>query len=160
MPAPDYETIYAIEDTIEPEVCSVLETATGLASSAVLRWLSGGDAQATPRLEVELRVGSPAGIKHKDSDGLLRHAAWNCDLIVRIITHRDRDTSSTHYTLLKQVRAAIEGWQADYTSVDLPYHAIKRMVVNATTNSIEGRETITEIGYETVVQVRDDAWPV
>ena len=160
MPAPDYETIYAIEDTIEPEVCSVLETATGLASSAVLRWLSDEDAQATPRLEVELRVGSPAGIKHKDADGFLRHAAWNCDLVVRIITHRDRDTSATHYTLIKQARAAIEGWQSDYTSLDLPYHAIKRMVWSSTTNSIDNRETITELGFDTAIQVRDDAWPV
>lgn len=160
MAAPDYETLYDLENTIEPEIASVLETATGLASSAVLRWLSGGDATTNPRLELELRLGEPAGIKHKDAAGLLRHAAWNAELVVRVITDHDDDTAGTHYTLLKQVRAAIEGWQSDYTAVDLPYHAIKRMIWRGTTNTIDGRERITEVIADTTVQIRDDAWPV
>lgn len=159
MAAPDYETLYDIENTIEPAICDVLETATSLDAANVLRWLSGGDANDTPRLEVELRVGEPV-TKKVDQASVLRHAAWACDLVIRVITHHDRDTAATHYTKLKQVRAAIEGWQGDYLIDDLPYHAIKRMVWQSTTNTIQERERITEITIATVVEIRSDAWPV
>ena len=164
MAAPDFETLYAIEEALEPELVTLLKSATSLQDSKVMRWLDSKDTTATPRLEVELRLGEPTGIK-KPVAGLLRHAGWDAQIIVRCITNQRRDTSAQHYSLIKQVRAQAETWQTSLLIAELPYHALKKLLVNGTENNIEERsdgvqETVTALVWDTSIEIRSDAWPV
>ena len=164
MPAADEQTLYRIEDAVETQLVDIINDATSLGSSKIMRWLDSKDGLVSPRVEVEVQLGAPKG-KHKHAaSGYLRHDHWEMTILIRVITNHDDDSASTHHTVLGQVRAKMEDWQelSELLVANLPYHRIGKMVWSANTNTIdpEARERVTEMTYDSAVEIRSDAWPV
>jgi hypothetical protein len=163
MAAPDYQSIFNLENTFEPFLRTKLAAIDGITADEIFHRFSDGDMTTRPRIEVEMRVGGAKGL-YKPGSGTGVENAWDVDFMVRFIT--DRDARDYYADLIGDVRWLF----ADYASlfgddVNLPYHGVLHLASNGATHSVDTSaaqglgEHVNELSWSGVVQIVDDAWP-
>jgi hypothetical protein len=159
MPAPDFPTIYQIEEAVEDAAKSILETA-GL---DVFTTRSEEDI-TTPRCAIQFSLGNETGRHYIDSAGVVRPAQWRGVFRVQVVTNRTTEgnnSTTNHQTYKGIVRNEIAQWNTKFTETLLPYHVVADIEHSGSTPSIrtEDDQDVTEISLTMTVSVRATAWP-
>lgn len=163
MPAaPDYETIFNLEDAIEDAAQTVLKAAP-YSVPHVFTQRESGDLPPE-RIDVQLRVTSHQGHKSilRDGSGYFVRSAWNGTLTFSIFTKRERGSETmTHGKMRGRVRLACEYFKDAFNEEILPYHALTSIVHQDTDPQInvEDELDVSALHFAVVIGVRTGAWP-
>lgn len=153
MAAPDFATLYQVEEYLEDGISSLLQAA-GL---TVFTQRSASEL-STPRVSVQAALGSESGhVFYADFNGEIRPDQWECDVRVQIVTDRTNSAVS-HRTYKGLVRDAFAKW---HSSFNLTYHHVYdwQAVSTAPTVASDEDQDITELNFLCKVAIRADAWP-
>lgn len=156
MSAPDYATLYNVEDAVE-DACAAIWTARATGTPAFV-WRDLADLPGQ-RIDLMLEIG-PAFNE--------RENAWTAQLHVRCWSRRDATGRSVNGALRGAVRDCFRRVPAgavchpEFTAALLPYHIINRMAAAGTSPQImvEEDQDMSELHFDMVISVRDGAFPV
>lgn len=155
MPAPNFETLYKLEDALEEAVVAVL---SGEDLPPAIRSQDASDA-ATPRVVVDVQVG-PADHQYQHLESDIMISQWRGTLSVSVISQRgDDDQRPYHSTWVARVRMAMQ----DLPSIEseLEYHTLPFLLENGTTRGVspEQDEDNTTVQFAFTLAVDPDSWP-
>jgi len=154
MPAPDYATLYNVEDAIE-EACRAIIVANGFPHCYIQRDLR--DVFDT-RVEIQLQISGAQG----DRDD-----AWTGQLIFDIFSDRSADAPRRNGLMRGMIRGLFSRFHPGkphpvFTADVLPYHVVNRLVLSNTDPqaSFPGDCDNSALYYEAVISVRPGQHPV
>lgn len=153
---PDFTQIYNFTDAVL-SASAVSLTAAGITSVPLQR---GADNLTTPRVEVQVSIGSPAGpgAGHRFQSGSIDlFDAYNGTLNAMVVTEKiNNPASHSLYTALAY--AAI----GDITQLNanMPYHKILQMTPNAVNVRVEPEVNadISVLSLAFIILIRREAW--
>lgn len=159
MSAPDFETLYQIEDAVEAAVRAVLEP------EGISTLIQRDDAiAATPYVEVQFVLG--AGTQHfKEIEGVKRNDGWNGQLRTRLITERTADAAKPSEQKHRHLRSLIRKllYAHPFNRDNLPYYVIPNGMLYEVSNSpavqVGDDLDVSDMLWNMPVYVRPDAWP-
>jgi len=163
MPASSLKQIYNYEGAFERAVRDLLQAA-GYADTYVEQ------ANATlPESRIEVTFAAGAAVNEEVlPDGAHVYDFFEGRLAIRIVTVRPVDRPSLisgvatlHEEWAAAVRTSLEERAAPFTTVNLPYYAVKTIRPLATTRDLDPRwlEDYTRLEFFVQFGIRSDAWP-
>jgi|SRR6185503_17316406 len=154
MPAPDFETIYAIEDALD------LAFATLIRAADLAAWTQREVSQVvTPYSAVQVSLG--ASTEHYALVGSnYRPDIWNASLQIQVVTDR-KNNNPLHSTYRAKIRNVLADDAAIKASALLPYHEVFSTLETGTTPTIQAENDldISTLTYAVKVGTRSGAWP-
>lgn len=148
------DTLFQIEDHVEPGIGGVLQ-----ASGIPVFEQQGILLISTPRVEIQCQVGKHTGHKFAYR-GIAIYSAWECTIRYRIVTNRDAEESDHSY-LRGQVRMINQPFAQKLNALQLPFHVLSVIMEHGSEPMVEdeyGNDT-TNIYFDGIVSIRNDAWP-
>ena len=159
MAASSIADLHTFEEHIESAAVTFLNTATGL---DVYRSNSQAD-YTTPRIEVRCEVGdayeAPAERGGGAAPTTIDWLAYTATIIITICTDNPVGQSSSMVTYVGQVRGAMLRSGDNWDSTTLPYYDVKELKPISTSQDADGDYNETELSFQLVFEIRQDAWP-
>lgn len=166
MPAPDYETLYDLKDTLEGCVRKVFEARQ---FKVYTRLDAFADFQKVrPRLEVNVAIGGQNGHCALCPDHHQRNDQWFFDLAFQLVTVPIAKAAENKLQTLFQAsvrrECAIFAQNSWNDGVNFPYHAISERLTETGTTDHYNNETkfieYSTMTFRGVVAIRKAAWPL
>jgi hypothetical protein len=156
--APDYESIFDLEEPIEAACKLILRRDYGV--KGYTQWESDDDLP-DERVDIQLRVGAHTGHRGPYATGLFVRDAWKGTLTFIIWTKRDPERKAVHGRTRARIRMAAEYFQGKFTAEELPYHVITSIALRDSepSVSIEDDLDLSTVIYDVIISVREGAWP-
>lgn len=159
MTAPDIDTLYMLEDQIEPAVQKILED-NGFKASIQRE----AEPREAPYINVQLTVG--AARNHMAMQrGRAYRDAWDGSLALEIVTRRKDDRAGNgateHSRMRAKVRRIMQIGERLFGSNALPYHALTDIVESGTQPQVSDDDGLDRsiITFSLVISIRSIAWP-
>lgn len=156
MSAPDFQTLFKVEDAIETAWQGVLE-ADGLTA------FKSRDVNVLtiPRVDVQAVLGGATGHRGEFTPGHFTLDAWTGTLTAQVKTKRVEDQPDIHSDWVADVRLAAQYFQDRFNATVLPYHALTMIQESGTERSIgeEDETDVSTIQFDFIVSIRTNAWP-
>ncbi len=159
MTAPDIETLYMVEDAVEPAIKKVLQS-LGFTASIQRE----AEPQEAPYLNIQLVLGAAMN-QIKLHDGGAYQSAWNATLRVQVVTKRHDDRSGAgpteHSRMRAKLRLAMQYGQKRFTESVLPYHALTEVIENGSEPQVDDGDGLDRsvISFALKISIRSNAWP-
>ena len=153
--AASFALVYQQEEQIETALAAMF-TADSVTNYAT-RSTSN---KATPYVDLQVSLGAALGRMVADNAGTYRNGSWNFELLVRVVTDRE-DDSTDHKTFKGEVRKLLDDYVSQFTELALPYHAVADVTHEQTQIGIDEKDSldISILQFAGVVSTRSDAWP-
>lgn len=166
MTADNVNTLFDFEKHIEAGVESILESQLVINGVSIAKTRGTGDL-LTPRIDVMLIMG-PATEHRFPYKGDLIQNAYQAKLQTTIVTERLQNNDS-HGNIRAQLRLFMQTKLVRFTGIAgkhlthsvLPYHALARITELSTKTRADDSENLdySDLLFDLVVSIRDDAWP-
>lgn len=157
MAAPDYETIFDVEDQVESACKRVLER------DYLFKAFTQFETRDLPdeRVDIQLKLGASQGHKGFYAPGRAVRDAWNATLTFAVWTERKEGKRTLHGRRRARIRMACEYFLDKFKESELPYHALSSITHRASdpSVSVEDDLDVSVLTYDLIVSVRTDAWP-
>lgn len=162
MQATSIDDLFEIEDAVEG-ACKKLLNSAGIDNVYVQR---DDENVATPRVNVQLKLGAATGQKLPDNYGALWVAAWNASLGFQVVTKRSKEATQRHYAIRAALRRIMlqcdsRGNPVAFGEDVLPYHCVLKILDSQTVPIIQGEDDLdeSELHYSITVQIRNNSFP-
>ena len=159
MAAPDLESLYKFESEFEIAAVAFLNTATGI---TVNRTIQTTDLE-TPRIEVRFELGAaqdpPTMRGGGASPTAIDYRAYDAMFSADILTDNAVGRAANHFVYRATVRVAMMRSADNWKASNLPYYDLKYLRPSGENYSTDGDFNLTEMSWELIFEIRDDAWP-
>ena len=155
MPAPDYATLYNVEDAIESAV-KALFTAATLTPCFIQR-----ESVNLPASRIQIQCLVSANFEHRQN-------AWSGALLIGNMTDRSKDAATVHGWRRGQIRNILcrvpigDDYHPDFSPDVLPYHVINLLEISGTEPQVNVDEDadFSVLSFALVISIRPGAFPV
>ena len=159
MAASSIADLHTFEEHIEAAAVVFLNTATGLDC-----YRSNSESNyTTPRIEVKCEVGDAYEAPAERGGGAapteIDWVAYTATFTISISTDNPVGQSSSMVTYVGQTRAVMLRSAANWDSTTLPYYDVKELKPISTSQDADGDFNETELSYQLIFEIRNDAWP-
>jgi hypothetical protein len=156
MPAPDLQTLYKVEDSIETAWQTVLQ-----AESIPTFRTRDDDVLTLPRVDVAVTLGGATGHRGQRAPGQFALDAWTGQVTLQVKTKRVSDQPDTHADWVAEIRLAAQYFEDRFGAAVLPYHALSMIQESGTERSVgdDDETDISTVAFDFIVSIRSNAWP-
>ena len=159
MAATDLDDLNNFENHFETAAVTFLNSDTGI---DVFRTVIE-DSLVAPRLEIQLFVDSamePFAPRNGGASPTTEdYRAFSGFFQVRVVTDNAAGGAANHSTYLSKVRTSLMRSAANWGSGNLEYYDVKKLMLGGADYEVDGDMNITQLMYELIFEIRDDAWP-
>lgn len=152
--APDFETLYKIESTLETAFDTLLT-----ADSVTVHKAREDVVKTAPYTDVLAVMGRETGRMYLDNASVARAASWEFEMLFRVVTIR-QDDSTDHDTYRAKVRNLLAKYVATING-SLTYHAIADLSHNNTQPEVQDDDDldISNLQFTGVIDIANGSWP-
>ena len=159
MAATDLNDLNNFEYHWETAAVTFLNTDVGI---SVVRTVVE-DSLLTPRIEIQFML-EDAYEPHAPRNGgasstTQDYRAFNSNFQARLITDNATGGAADHATYRSKIRTALMRSAANWGSSNLPYYDLKHIRPSGTEYDADGDMNVSQMNYDLVWEIRDDAWP-